>query len=223
MLTDYQLKIQSYYGDDANDVSEEQRDTAIADAVIRYSKDRPRAKVEDVTCVEGGNYLPLPSAWEPDFSELKTLEFPLAKFPPCFINAYSLYPTPTGLQIMVSDALPMGAIVRMSYSISHVLDLSTDTVPLGDREAVVCLAAANICDQLAALYSGDTDSTIQADSVNHQTKAGEFASRAKALRKRYLDELGIDAKKNVAAGSVVSFPSNTSQGRPNLTHRKGWR
>jgi hypothetical protein len=113
--------------------------------------------------------------------------------------------------------------VRAVFTITHEVSEVDDTVPLGDREAVCCLAAASLCDQLAGLYSGDSDSTIQADSVNHQSKAGEFASRARALRKRYLDELGIDAKKNVAAGVVVDLNLSNSQGGPRLTHRRGYR
>jgi hypothetical protein len=124
---------------------------------------------------------------------------------------------------MVSYPIVANATVRSSYSIAHQVSGSADTIPLGDREVVCCLAAASLCDQLASLYSGDSDSTIQADSVNHQSKAAEFAARARALRKRYFDELGIDTKKNVAAGEVVNLDLPSSLGTERLTHGVSFR
>lgn len=218
-LSDLQSIVDDLLRDDAGRISDTQRDTAIATAIARYSKDRPRQKVEDLTSV-GGNLLPLPNAWQADFSKLKSIEYPVGDVPPCLIpcNEFSIYSVPGGDMIMLLNALSSDETVRVTYSIAHDVSDSADTVPLGDREPVCCLAAASLCDQLAGFYSGDTDSTIQADSVSHQSKAAEFASRAKALRKRYLDELGIDAKRNVAAGVVVDMDLNSSNGYPRLTH-----
>lgn len=217
-LIDFQSLVTDLVRDDAERITDLQRDTAIASAIARYSKDRPRHKVEDVVSA-GGNLLPLPAGWQAEVSVILDLEYPIGKVPPQHLHQeeYRIYETPTGKQIMLADSLNAGANVRVTYSIAHDLTAVLDTVPLADREPVSCLAAASLCDQLASLYSGDSDSTIRADSVNHQSKAGEFASRAKALRKRYHDELGIDTKKNVAAGVVVSFPSRDGQGRPRLT------
>lgn len=224
-LFDFQTIVSDLLRDDAGRISDTQLETALVTAVARYSKDRPRKKVEDITVAEGGNLVDLPNAWEADFSRIDTLENPVGNIPPSTVNqqAYSIYATPSGLKIMMSCALPMAAIVRATFTVAHQVNESIDTIPLGDREAVCCLVAASLCDQLAGFYSGDTDSTIQADSVNHQSKAAEFAARAKALRKRYLDELGIDAKKNNAAGVVVDLDLTNSQGGPRLTHRRGYR
>lgn len=223
-LSDFQSLVDDLLRDDASRISATQRDTAIATAVARYSKDRPRAKVQDVVS-PGGNLLPLPAAWESAFSDLDILEYPVGNVPPIYISpqAWSLYATPTELKIMVSFGLPVSASVRATYSIAHQVDGSADTVPIGDREPVSCLAAASLCDQLAGLYSGDSDSTISADSVNHQSKAGEYASRARSLRKRYFDELGIDTKKNVPAGVVVDLDLGSSLGADRLTHGVGYR
>lgn len=223
-LSDFQTLVADLVRDDAGKISIAQRDLAISVAVARYSKDRPRDKVQDITAA-GGNLLALPAAWETDFSDLDSLEYPVGKFPASYITpqAWSLYNAPAGLSIMVSYSLPVNATVRATFSIAHQVNAGADTVPLGDREAVCCLAAASLCDQLASLYSGDTDSTIQADSVNHQSKAGEFSSRARALRKRYFDELGIDPKKNVAAGVVVDLDLASSLGGDRLTHGVGFR
>jgi hypothetical protein len=222
-LSDFQSLVQDLVRDDANHISDPQRNAAIDSAVARYSKDRPRQKVEDVAAT-GANTLPLPTNWQAGYSDLLDLEHPIGQVPPSRLPAqtYSLYATPSGETIMLTNAVQVGAQVRVTYSIAHALSNAEDTITLGDREPVCCLAAASLCDQLASLYSGDSDSTIQADSVNHQSKAGEFASRAKVLRKRYLDELGIDAKKNVATGVVVEFPKNNSRGGDRLTRGRGY-
>lgn len=224
MLTDFQTIIDDLLRDDANSITETQRDTAIVSAIARYSKDRPRSKVEDLVCASGGNYLDLPAAWEPEFSQLQSIEYPIGNVPPTFLanTDHDIYKAPNGEKIMLLNGVPINATLRVTYTISHVLSITEDTVKLGDREPLCCLAAASLCDQLASFYSGDTDSTIRADSVGHQSKAGEFASRAKSLRKRYQDELGIDAKRNVAAGVVVTLDKTNSQGGPRLTKRRNY-
>lgn len=223
-LSDFQSIVDDLLRDDAERITTTQRDTAIATAVARYSKDRPRQKVEDITAA-GGNSLPLPTAWQDDFSRITSLESPIGSVPPRMIGSgsFSMYAAPNGVSILLADALSENAIVRATFSIAHEVSLDADTVPMGDRELTCCLAAASLCDQLAGFYSGDSDSTIKADGVNHQSKASEFASRAKSLRKRYLDELGIDEKKNVAAGVVVDLDLSNSQGGQRLIHGQRWR
>lgn len=222
MLADFQALAAALTRDDAGKLSADDVDGAITLAVTRYSKDRPRLKVEDITAA-GGKLLGLPAAWENGFSKLNSLEYPIGDVPPSLISGWMMYNAPSGLSIMVGDSLTANAAVRASYGVMHQVSSSTDTVPLGDREAVCCLAAASLCDQLASLYSGDTDSTIQADSVNHQSKAAEYAARAKALRKRYHDELGIGEKKSVAAGAVVNLDLPNSLGGDRLGHGTGYR
>lgn len=224
MLSDYQTLVTDLTRDDAGKVSVAQRDAAIALAVERYSQDRPQDRVEDLVGV-GTTLLALPAGWQAGFSSLKSLEHPVGRTPPAYIDqeAWSLYATPTGQQIMVLHAIAAGAAVRATYTVKHVLDALSDTIPLSHREAAAAWASALLCDQLAALYSGDTDSTIQADSVDHRSKAGEFASRARGLRKRYLDELGIDPKRNAAAGTVVNLDRTDSVGRDRLTHPRRYR
>ena len=87
----------------------------------------------------------------------------------------------------------------------HLLDDENDTIPLGDREAVCCWAAAYCFDQLASKHSGDIDASIQAAQVNRATPAQEYAARAKDHRKRYfvLMGQGTDGGSNDAAGTTV--------------------
>ncbi len=222
-LAQFQTLVDGMVRDDADHLTDTDRDQAIAAAITRYSKDRPRTRVEDVAAA-GGNYLPLPSGWEAG-SSLASLEYPLGEVPPCYLETacWGMYNAPVGWQVMVRDAINAGEMVRASYTIAHVLNATEDTVPSGDQEPVASYAAAMLLDMLASLYSGDSDSTIQADSVNHQSKAGEFAARARTLRKRYFDDLGIDQKRNQAAGVVVNLDMASSLGRDRLTHPRRYR
>lgn len=224
MLADYEQLVAAAVRDDASKLTINEIGSAIVQAVTRYSKDRPREKVEDVIAT-GGNLLPLPMAWQADFSQLNSLEYPVGNVPPDIIRAggWGMYATPTGLKVQVMDAIQAAKSVRATFTIAHVLSDTVDTIPTGDREPVASYAAAILLDQLASLYSNDQDSTIKADSVQHTSKAGEFAKRAKVLRQRYFDDLGIDTKRNVAAGTVVNLDGASSIGRDRLTHPRRYR
>ena len=224
MLADYETLVQNLVRDDANRLSLEDIDAAIALALQRYSKDRPQTAVEDLNPTST-TVLPLPDAWEADFSALKSLEYPIGENPPEYIEPtrYALYQAPTAITIKLIDAVDTTKDVRAAFTIAHVLDATHDTIPLADREAASCWAGALLCDQLAAFYSGGTDSTIQADSVRQQSKSQEYAARAKALRKRYLDELGVEEKTAVAAGAVVVVSPTDSRGQARITHDSTYR
>jgi hypothetical protein len=224
VLADYETLVADFVRDEASKLTTEQIGRAITQAVKRYSKDRPRQKVEDIAA-PGGNLLPLPAAWEADFSRVDSLEHPVGNVPPTVLGAgeWAMYATPTGLNIQVMAAITAAQAVRATYTIAHVLSAVTDTIPVGDREPVASYAAAVLLDELASLYSNDQDSTIKADSVQHISKAGEFSRRANVLRKRYFDDLGIDTKRNVAAGAVVNLDLPNSIGRDRLTHPRRYR
>ena len=226
MLTDYQTLVIDLVRDDAAKIITAERDRAIAAAVYRYSKDRPREKAQDVTPEAGGQLLPLPAAWETDFSDLRSLEYPIGEIPPALIDAdrWAFYLSPTATKIQLADAVAVAANnVRALYTIKHVVSTTEDTIPVQNREPVACWAAAICCDQLASYYSGGTDSSIQADSVESRSKAQEYAARAAKLRKRYLDELGIEDKRSAPAGAVVNLDLPDSQGQDRLTHPARYR
>lgn len=220
MLTDFQNLVEDFVRDDSGKVSTTQRDVAISLAVLTYSQDRPKSKVQDVVSI-APKLLPLPAAWVDDFSTLLEIEMPIGEIPATLLTAedYQLYLTPTGLQIQ-SATIQLGDHARLAFTVPHELSGAVDSIPLIHREYVCCYAAANLLDQLAVLYSGDSDSTIQADSVSHQTKAGEYASRAKALRKRYQDALGVDPKRASAASGTASMTAKNSVGGEYFFHNR---
>jgi len=218
-LIDYQALVDSLVRDDAEKITPADRDKAIGLAVVQYSKDRPKDKSEDVIAA-GGHYLPLPVNWETDFSSLKAVEFPTDEVPPNYFESgvYSMYNHPTGLKIQSKHYFTANDTARLHFTIKHTLTKTTDNIPEDDELAVASWAAAVLCDQLASFYSGSSDSTIAADTVEHASKAKDFAIRANSLRKRYHDHLGIDPKRNTAAGVVVDLDMKNSRGRDRLQH-----
>ena len=221
-LADYQNLVADMVRDDTGKLTAADIDEAIQLAVERYSKDRPLTVVEDLVAA-AGYVLAMPAAWDADFSDILSIEYPIDERPKrCFLDSgdYWIYDLPAGTQqIEFVDSLPAGVTLRVSHSVKHTLDGATESMPAGDREPIAAWAAAVLLDQLASLFSGDSDSTLQADNVDHQSKASEFASRASRLRRRYHDELGIDPKRNVAAGAIVNLDQKNSLGGTRLTHR----
>lgn len=219
---DFQTLVDNLVRDDEARISVGQRDGAIDLAAIRYSTDRPQTKVVDVAAA-GGHALALPAGWEAGFSELLAIEYPIGDNPQSYLERenYRLYTKPDGVQeIRFDDALPV-ANVRCVFTIKQALVSAApaaDTVPIADREAVCKYAASILCDQLAALYSNTSDSTIQADAVQYQSKARERRNQASAYRKQYLDHLGIDEKNSTPASASVAVQLKSSDGGARLYH-----
>ncbi len=198
-------------------------DAAIAAAVIRYSDDKPDLRVEMLTVSDGG--LGLPTGWQDGFSRVVQIEYPIGHRPPTYLKPEDWFMYTDGdtqqLAIELVASPPEGANAKCIYTVKRLLDANRDTIPSKHMEAVCCWAAALLCDQLSAIFSQNTDSTIQADSVDQTSPARSYAQRANTLRNRYYDALGLDPKKTAAAGCDVSFSEKNKPGRPRLTHRRG--
>lgn len=222
MLSDYQELVSQAVRDDSGRITPDDIASAIGLALARYSLDRPRLVVEDLA-PNGSSSLPLPLLWEADFSQVCAVEYRIGEFPPSMVDndEYGLYQYPMGW--VLRFAFTPDAPVRITYGISHVLNDADDTIPAKHREAVACWAAAYCFDQLAGFYAGATDNTLQADKVDRGTQAKDFAQRAVTLRKRYINELGLEDKKSAAAGVVVDMDLKSSLGRDRLTHPNRFR
>lgn len=219
MLADYQTLVTDLVRDDAGKISVGQRDSAIGGAVERYSQDRPVEKVQDLAGVSG-QLIALPAAWEVEFSTLKSLEYPVGDVPPSFLanDTWAFYRDTDALRIMLAASLPAGSTVRAVFTVRHTLTTLVDTIPTSRREAVAKLAAASLCDQLAAFYANDTDSTIGAGMTQGQTKSQAYAARARDYRKQYQDALGVTDKTAQPASAVGSLRPKDGHGQPYLYH-----
>jgi hypothetical protein len=205
MLADLQALVMDLVRDAAGQVSTDQRDTAIALAVARYSADRPREAVAAGVSADGYR-LPLPDPWD-EGMQVAWIEFPLDAIPPAQVR-HIVHRGLAGLEILIGENIGAGATAHVHYTQPHVLSVSADSIPAAHREAVGAYAASLLFEQLAGSAAGNTDSTIQADSVDHKSQAAEYAARARALRKRYADVVAVaDATATRPAGAAVSWPS----------------
>lgn len=219
-LGDFQDLVDSKVRDDSGSITTADRDAAIALAVVRYSTDRPVPAVEEVTSA-GGVFLPLPAGWEANFSRLTGLHLSDGEDPQPIAGIVER--GLAGERIRVDSSLAADTTVITCYTVKHVVDAAGDSVPVIDRDAVANWAAAMVLEELANLYAGNRQPTLDADSVDWQSKSRDFGARAKALRQLYFDHLGIDPKRTVAAGTVVNLDQTDSRGNDRIVHRRRYR
>lgn len=212
MLTDLKKLVDGLVRDESERLQRTDKATAIKLAIVRYGEDRPRHKVQDVVST-GGDTLPLPPAWEAE-SELVSAEYPIGQQPIEYLPC-SIYTTPAGDTLRLGDAMSAGAEVRLTFTAAHVVTDELDSIPVVHREAVAAYAAALLLEQLSAAAINDGDSSLGADTTDRRTKAQEYASRARGLKTRYADALGLgkDGIGQAATGTTVSWP-----GRARLTN-----
>lgn len=214
-LSDYQTLVTALVRDNSSKIADADRDSAIAQAVQRYSDDMPVEAVEDVTA-GADSLLPLPAGWQAGFSELKKAEHPIGERPPSYIPAEEIqdYRTPTTSYHLVLSGITAGEAVRETYTQRHQLDATHDTIPLQHREAVASYAAGICLDQLSNDKAGTTDKSFQAIDTDQRSASQDYAARARVMRAKYFSILGIPADKQLkAAGVVVELES-----RRGLTH-----
>jgi hypothetical protein len=111
----------------------------------------------------------------------------------------------------------------VAYTIPHTLNATVDTIPLYHREGVASWAAAICCEQLSSWFANAGDSTLTADRVERLSQSKDYAARARTLRTRYLDEIGVQEKKTGAAGTVVNLDLKNSFGQNRFTHSNRFR
>jgi hypothetical protein len=221
MLSDYQTLVNRLVRADADDITAEDIDAAIELAVVRYSQDRPRTVVSEVT-FSGSLLVELPDAWDDNFSELLGVG-PASEVIGTQNIPAILADTVNGRRIQLYRSLAIGSALLVSHTRRHAVTDLEDTVPLGDREAAANYAASNLFEQLAALHSGATDATIQADSVDHNSKARDYAARARVARTKYVQHLGLSEQRTQMASAVVNLNTTDSRGRDRLFKRGRYR
>jgi hypothetical protein len=181
------------------------RDAAIEAARLRYSQDCERILVEDVTWLELGQFGPLPAEWA-EGSYLVDVEYPIGRQPISTISA-TFYATPDSAQLLTEDViLAVGTKVRVRFGAPHLLqggDTPADTIPAAHREAVASYAASILCGQLAAQFSGERETSINADGSNTDSRSRNFAYRAKDYRAAYYAGIGKVDPRTEKAGSAA--------------------
>jgi hypothetical protein len=177
-----------------------------------------------------------PEQFEDGFSQVRAIEYPIGNNPESYVDDadWKMYRSPAGLKIRLRLTTPAtGDKIRVTWTLRHSPGTTGQspvptTVPDADFEAVSDYAASLAAEALQAIYTQTGDSTISADSVNYRSKAQEYASLAKSLRKRYEDHVGIEESGSGGSGSSTSGPAiaigslyeKMGSGVDRLTHRR---
>lgn len=216
-LVDLQQLLQRMVPEDAAVLTDADRDNAIGLAVLRYGADAPRPLVRDVGWLVTGFLAPLPADWV-DGSVLRSAEYPIGQNPVAQLNL-ALYTDEGGTLLMADTEVAAGAQVRVTFAAPHRVDEVADTVPLRHREALASYAAFSLCRQLSVRYSGEREASIGADGSNTESRARNYAARAKEYRAAYYAGIGqVDpyaqgvgggSSAVAAAASVGSWPGRS--------------
>jgi hypothetical protein len=215
-LADFQTLVDGFTRDQSSTLTVADRDTAIDLAVVRYSTDRPRKILDQLTA--DAAVIALPAAWQEGFSELVEVcresgtEGPIAA---------EVIETMGGPRLRLFETVSGDILVQ--FTARHTVDVAADTVPLRDREAVCRWAAAIQLDQLSSARAGDQDTTIDADAVDHNSVSREYAARANAMRRAYYEHFGIDPKRKEPAAAIADLDLRDSRGHDRIIRRGAYR
>jgi hypothetical protein len=201
-------------------IDEAARGRALQMALMRYGADAPlRSQAVLVWPVEG-YAAPLPMDWAVSYRIDNLHLVHSGGLTP--LGQYQVLETMTGFELVLSDrSLPAGATVRIDYTRPH----DVASVAAGHQQAVCAYAAHLLFLQLAAYFSGERESTIGADHSNTESRARNYAARAKECRGMYFGTLGIadpQASAGVptkAAAGVTAWPKRNP--RHQLVQRHG--
>jgi len=210
-------------------LGEAEKILAINAALKKYSGQRPRIVSEDEAGNASFDYaLTLLADWSEGFSVIKSVEYPVDDTEEAAAilqeDAWEIYQKPSGKVLRLLEDTPAATeSLRVNYTALHSCTDAACTVPSYDEEALQILAASIFCDMLAAYYAQTQDSTIQADSVDHKSKASEYAARARAYRKTYFDHLRVKEGESPAASVTKDQDRAGSWGADHMTHPRKWR
>jgi hypothetical protein len=184
-------------------------DAAIASALERYSKDRPRQVVAQVDGDGGFSYATSGlTGWVDGFSGILDLIYPYLSTDqqPKALDRdrYLVRRLPAGTVLHFIEHTPAAAEdFLVEYTVPHTLDADSSTVPASDDEALADLSAAEAFDYLAAVSLQELQSNIDADTVDRLSKAGEYRQQAAAFRKKYEAKIGSTADQPVPAAAYA--------------------
>lgn len=213
-LADIQGLVDNLVRDESGATGSDARDQAIALAVLRYSQDVERRVAEDVAWSASGYFGTLPAGWVAG-SYLIEAEYPVGQVPRSLVEM-SVYQAPDGQLLAVPQAIHTGELVRVVFTVPHQLsgegEEAVDTTAPKHREALASYAASLLCKQLATKYSGERDSSISADQSNTESRARNYAARARDYRAAYyagIGKLDPQSDKGSAAAGTGQEPASS--------------
>lgn len=207
-LSEFQRAVERLVKDGAEILTTPDYDFHVSEALKRYSKAKPRRVVADIAG-DGSYDYDMPDPYDPDFGRVLEVEWPAGRREPSIVDAldWRLYRSPTGMKLRFrADTPAAGTTIRVTFTALHTVTESTTSVPAADHDVIHLIAAALACEALSSHYANAVDSTILADSVDHKSKASEYAARARRFAKM-ADELLPVPEQGVPgpAGGVASI------------------
>lgn len=226
--------IESVLGDSYEDAI----DLAVQRALAEYSSDRPDIGVVDITG-NGTSYyaasLLTDAGFELDWSTIRSIEYPAADpsatHTPTYIepgHGWGWYYDGDGARYLyISGYTPAASEeLRVQFLKPRVLTSESDTVPPGDKRALLDLATSYVCTMLATEASSMVDPVNRADTANYRDAQLRLSQQADAWRKLYERHMGLDKERATKpAGVLQDFDTGLRGGlyggrvRPWLTHR----
>lgn len=207
---DFEARTKAWLRDLAEHLEPEALLDAVEEAVLIYSKDRPKTVVADV--VGTGGDIALPATYIDGFSMLTTVEYPTAQLPaPAYVdrNEWVLYRSPTTLILrFLADVPAVAQSVRLTFTGARVLA----DIPDIDFAAVCALAASFLAEELASRYAQGVDPNINSDTVSGQSLRLAEEQRAKTLRGIYDEHVGNRATVTSEEAAGVGGGSGTAKG-----------
>ncbi len=209
-LADFRTWQDERIQDDASYLTQAEKDDAIDQAALTYSKHSPREIVYDITGDGGYDYAP-PPGWITGFSELLTVE----QNPDDNQNPeeglldrerFHVYDAPTGERLRFVDLTPTTSdTMRVRYSMLHTLDAAGSTIPGIDELAVADLAASYALRQLAARFAQASDTTMSADVADFGGRVQMYTALSDRLLRQYRDHVGVGTGEDAGEAPAVVF------------------
>ncbi|MBI3127902.1 MAG: hypothetical protein HYZ11_09885 [Candidatus Tectomicrobia bacterium] len=189
-------------------------------ALARYSQDRPRRAHADYAGDGAAYDFTLPAGWDRALSVVEAVEYPHGRREPVYLQRrdWTLYAPGTSAEKLrlLRHTPGAGETARLFYTLPHMADAVSSTVPANDERAVAWLAAAEGCHVLARRFAQTAAPTLSADAVDHQSKAAEYTKLARELERRYHAHA---AQAPGASGATLDWDDALSPGRGDyLTH-----
>lgn len=201
--------------DYSNTVKPDERARAIRAAVYKFSKDRPRQVVYDITANGSYDYL-LPNVlgkeWVDGFSYVASVEYPAGEQIPSIVDEsdYTIYDSGTRRVLRFLSSSPQsGYTIRMKYTTPWLLSKDFSTIKDIDAHPVAALAASLCLRMVASYYMQTAEPSMAIDVIDYSRKSVEANLIADALENIYRDHLGqprLGERANQAAAiSASSF------------------
>lgn len=178
-------------------------DQAIDAALAEFSRDRPRRvalEVEgtdafDLLLASLGDAGPPSTQWAPDWSTLLQVVYPYVSTSRDLhrleADEYVILDLPAGPTLRLLSVTPSSSeTLLLVFTRPHALDENAETVPDAYLEALANLSAAYAFEALASFYAQGSDSSIEADVVDHRGRSAEYRTLAGAHRSRYWIAVG---------------------------------